>query len=451
MKLRIAEHLWDPLCAELLTRQDVESAGLLFGDAIATPRGTVVAVHEVFALPEHAYRIRRHDQLSLDPIVLNRLMRSARDRGQSVFTIHTHPGATSPWFSAADDAGDARLMPSLRCQIPGVPHGSLVLVNDGSVIARVFDESNGATEIPSTIVGRVLRGASPFAGAAEPWFNRQELALGARGQGQLRQLRVAVIGLGGVGSIVCMQLAHLGVGELVLIDGDIVEASNLSRIAGATMDDVGKTHKVDVAARYARSVGLVRRIDTHREFLAARHEPLLADADVIVCCVDRHTPRALLNRLAYQCLVPVVDLGVAFRVNAAGGLVGDAGRVVVLGPGKPCLACWGHLDAHALRIEALSAYQRESEVAAGYIQGALEEQPSVVSFNTMVAGAGVAEVLRLATAFAGSESPPLRLAFSFSEGTVRRNVLQANQRCGICGTRAGSTDEEEQPLSATGT
>ena len=148
--------------------------------------------------------------------------------------------------------------------------------------------------------------------------------------------------------------------------------------------------------------------------------------------------------------MPVIDLGVAFRVDVTGELVGDSGRVVVLGPGRPCLACWGHLDAHALRVEALSADQRDSEVAADYIQGAYEEQPSVVAFNTMVAGAGVAEILRLTTAFAGSDSPPLRLAFSFAEGTVRRNVLKANQRCAICGTRPGLTDEDEQPLSASG-
>jgi hypothetical protein len=50
-----------------------------------------------------------------------------------------------------------------------------------------------------------------------------------------------------------------------------------------------------------------------------------------------------------------------------------------------------------------------------------------------VAGAGVTELLRLATGFAGVESPPLRLAFSFAEGTVRRNTLAARQRCEICG------------------
>jgi hypothetical protein len=81
------------------------------------------------------------------------------------------------------------------------------------------------------------------------------------------------------------------------------------------------------------------------------------------------SPRAILNRLAYRYLVPVIDLGTAFRVNASGTIVGDAGRVVVLGPGRPCLGCWGHLDPHVLRLEALSSEDRESEIAAGYIEG----------------------------------------------------------------------------------
>jgi hypothetical protein len=96
------------------------------------------------------------------------------------------------------------------------------------------------------------------------------------------------------------------------------------------------------------------------------------------------------------------------------------------------LARWGHLDAQALRIEALSIEEREDEMRIGYIEGAFESQPSVIAFNTLVAGAGVVELLRLVTAFAGAETPPLRLAFSFSEGTVRRNTVARNQQCGIC-------------------
>jgi hypothetical protein len=323
-------------------------------------------------------------------------------------------------------------------QIPGAPHGSIVLVDNGSAVARVFDENASSEQIELRTVGRTLAAVNPPSAMREPWFARQELALGARGQGQLRGLRVAVVGLGGLGSFVSLQLAHLGVGEIVLLDGDIVEASNLSRVAGATKDDVGRTYKVDVAGRYAESLGLARRVERYAEFIAPAHEPLLASCDVIVSCVDRQTPRAMLNRLAYRHLVPIIDLGTAFRVDATGAIVGDAGRVVVVGPGRPCLGCWGHLDPHALRVEALSPEDRDAEVRAGYIEGAVEAQPSVVAFNAFVAGAGVVELLRLATAFAGIESPPLRLAFSFAEGTVRRNTLAANGRCEICGEVSSS-------------
>jgi hypothetical protein len=433
MKLRIEEQSWKQLCEKLLTRTDVESAGLLFGEPVQTPTGMIIVVRETVVLADDAYRIRRSDQISLDPIALNRLTHSARDRGWSVFTIHTHPGASEPWFSAADDAGDARLMLSMIRQIPDAPHGSIVLVAERSAVARVFDDNAISKPIKMQVVGRTLTAVEPSRAEEEPWFARQELALGAAGQALLRELRVGVVGLGGIGSLVSMQLAHLGVGEIVLLDGDIVEESNLSRIVGARKEDVGRTYKVDVAARYAESLGLLGRIERYPEFVGSAHESLLASCDVIVSCVDRQTPRAMLNRLAYRYLVPVLDLGTVFRVDAAGSIVGDAGRVVVVGPGRPCLGCWGHIDPHALRIEALSAEERESQTEEGYIQGAVEAQPSVIAFNTAVAGAGVTELLRLATGFAGVETPPLRLAFSFAEGTVRRNTLAASQRCEICG------------------
>ncbi len=139
MKFRVAEHRWAPFCQQLLARTDVESAGILIGEPVATPAGTFVVVRDAIAVADAAYLIRRRDQLSIDPVALNRLTRPARDRGWSVFTVHTHPGASEPWFSTADDAGDARLMPSLNCQIPDAPHGSIVLVDNGRVAARVFD------------------------------------------------------------------------------------------------------------------------------------------------------------------------------------------------------------------------------------------------------------------------------------------------------------------------
>jgi hypothetical protein len=56
----------------------------------------------------------------------------------------------------------------------------------------------------------------------------------------------------------------------------------------------------------------------------------------------------------------------------------------------------------------------------------------VISFNTMIAGAAVIELLRLVTQFAGADDPPLRLSFDFMTGMVRRNNLPEGTRCGIC-------------------
>jgi hypothetical protein len=436
MKIRIPQNAWLSLHQQLFQRTDVETAGLLFGDRIAVSGGDIISIQTAFSLPDNAYAVRAIDRLSIDPVALNRLIRPARDQGQSVFTIHTHPGATEAWFSTADDAGDSNLMPSLHCQIPDAPHGSIVVVDNGGAVARAFAPTGHSEEICIRIVGRTLDDPYQPEVTSEPWFSRQELALGAQGHARLRQIRVAVIGLGGIGSLVSMQLAHLGVGKLVLIDGDVVEVSNLSRVVGATQADVGCAYKVDIAARYAASLGF-SQTEVYREFLSPAHEALLAGCDAIVSCVDKQTPRALLNRIAYRYLVPVIDLGTVFRVDERGSIVGEGGRVVVLGPGRPCLACWGHLDPHVLRIEALSPEERDAEVRLGYIEGATETQPSVIAFNTHVAGAGVIELMRLVTGFAGTDDPPLRMQFSFSEGTVRRNSLARGGNCKICcGTRA---------------
>mgnify|MGYP003449638650 CR=1 FL=1 len=81
-----------------------------------------------------------------------------------------------------------------------------------------------------------------------------------------------------------------------------------------------------------------------------------------------------------------------------------------------------------------SALQRKRTLMRGrYLEGVDAPQPSVISFNTSVAGAAVVEIMRLATGFAGTDAPPARLAFSFAEGTVRRNTIARTTKCHICG------------------
>ena len=432
MKLRILESEWKPFVSALCERSDVETAGVILSERLADD---VLFARHLQLVPEEGYQVRRNDHIRIDPVTINRLVRPAREQGLSVITVHTHPHSKAPWFSAADDEGDSRLMPSLLSQMAG-PHGSLVIAGDtGTPTARVWTEGGAKALVDVHIVGKTLRLAPAVEAPRDDtdWFARQRLALGEAGQRTLRSLHVAVIGLGGTGSVVFVQLVHLGVGEITVVDGDRVERSNVSRILGSTSSDAGCAWKVDVAARYAETVGLGTRVNVCRGNLGVEVSTAeVAACDLIASCVDRHLPRALLNRLAYEKAIPMTDMGSAFRVDADGELLAGAGRVVVVGPGRPCLACWGHIDPNRIRIESLSAEDRAREASEGYVAGADVPEPSVVAFNTMVGGAAVVELLRLATSFAGVDDPPMRLGFDFVSGTVRRNRLGGATECRIC-------------------
>lgn len=434
MKLRISAEDWEPFATELRLRKDVESAGIILAEV--KEGGEVLVARSCRTVPVDGYLVRKVDLLSIDPVVLNRLVRPARERRLAVVTVHTHPGTQEPWFSLADDVGDSRLMPSLYVQTPG-PHGSLVVAGEtGRVGGRVWSPSGARQPLEVHVVGGQLKmhlSTPTSESQADGCFHRQELALGAMGQARLRHLHVVIVGLGGTGSVVLAQLAHLGVGRLTLIDGDVVEPANVSRIVGATLDDVGRP-KVEVAARYVRALGLATKVETLHGQLGIEVEPdQLGSGDVIFSCVDRHTPRSILNRLSYEMLIPVIDLGTALRVGTDGRVTAGAGRVVLVGPSRSCLACWGHLDPDQLRVEAMAPEERASLAAEGYVQGVAIEQPSVIGFNTAVAGAAVVEFLRMVTGFGGTEDPPARLAFDFLSGTVRRTRLGGSRSCSICG------------------
>jgi hypothetical protein len=431
MRLRVLESQWSPFAKALCARRDVETAGVILAEPIA---GDLLFVRDVAPVPDAGYAIREPDRIRIDPVALNRLIRPARERGLSIFTIHTHPRSREPWFSKADDVGDSVLMPSLFAQTGG-PHGSLVVAGDTSMpMARAWREPGASIGVDVQIVGQTLRvipGDRPD--RSHEWFDRQRLALGEHGQQILRRLHVGVCGAGGTGSVTFAQLVHLGVGEITVIDADVVESSNVSRIVGAMDSDVGVSWKVDVFARYADRVGLGTKVNAIRgRFGADVPASALERCDAIFSCVDRHAPRALLNRLSYQKAILLFDMGSAFRVDGDGRIARSGGRVVVAGPGRPCLACWGHIDPNRIRIESLPPEEREREAAEGYIDGAAVPQPSVVAFNTQIAGIAVVEFLRAVTQFAGTCDPPLRLAVDFESGTVRRNRLAGITACTIC-------------------
>ncbi|HNV69266.1 MAG TPA: HesA/MoeB/ThiF family protein [Candidatus Ozemobacteraceae bacterium] len=155
--------------------------------------------------------------------------------------------------------------------------------------------------------------------------------IGMVGHETLRRARVAVVGVGGLGSPVAAYLAVAGVGELRLIDDDTVELSNLNRQLLHATSDLGVT-KTRSAARRLNDLNPECRLDLQPVRLQAGNaDSLLAGCSLVVDCLDSFSSRRLLGEVCLRLKVPMIH----------GAVRGWEGRLTTIVPGRsPCLACW---------------------------------------------------------------------------------------------------------------
>ena len=261
-------------------------------------------------------------------------------------------------------------------------------------------------------------------------YNRQVRAFGTDGQHILHNLRVAVVGLGGTGSIAVQQLVHLGVRSFILVDPDSLELTNLNRVVGAFAGDLGRS-KCDVAAQYVQQfssdadVQVVIGDIVHES--VARH---LVDADVIFCCTDSHGSRSVVQQVAYQYLIPCVDIGSTITTTI-GKVTGIFGRVQLLGPDQPCLWCSELLSPEEVRRDMMNEFERKADP---YIQGAIVPAPSVISLNGTIVSLAMTMLLGLVT------SIPIEsrhLIYNAGAPSLRSVRTAAKDDCFIC-SRTGA-------------
>jgi molybdopterin-synthase adenylyltransferase len=426
--LVFAGNEFEQLKNDLLSAKPTEAAAILLCTNYQTPDGLLkVLVRQVVQIPEEAYQIKKGDELRIDPVFLSKIIKTARADKLSVFMTHTHPYAIWPKFSYVDDAGEQELIPTLQSRIPDVVHGALVL-GDVGFSARLY---RPGSFVPESIEKIVLNGAyiqtlskEDKEYVPEPMYDRNVRAFGA-GQGVLNKLKVSIVGLGGIGSIVAQQLAHLGVGNLNLIDFDTLETTNLNRVVGSTPKDVGKP-KVEVAECYIRSINDKINIkNTNGSILKEATARTLLDSDFVFSCTDSHGSRYILNQLAYQYLIPVIDTGV--RIDAENSTIkAMAGRVQMLASGLPCLMCGNLLNPEQVRRDFLTTAQRQADP---YIVGHSEPQPAIISINSTLASLAVTMFLSAAV---GLPSAGRYLMYLIMDGNIRRIGGQPIDNCVVC-------------------
>jgi hypothetical protein len=227
-------------------------------------------------------------------------------------------------------------------------------------------------------------------------FDRQAKAIGLTAQQKLQDLTVTIVGLGGVGSPVAAQLARMGVGTLRLIDLDVIDKSNLSRVYGSTLKDVGKP-KVSVVTKHIRTFSSTKVIPIIADITKVDKAIIadLADSDVIFGCTDNLSSRAVLNDLCVRHYIPLIDSGCRIHLNSNDQSIDQAiAKVQVVTPDKACLWCTGVLNGNLILQESLPPEERQKLINEGYAQP-VESQPSIISLTTLTASLAVNKLLSL--------------------------------------------------------
>lgn len=138
-------------------------------------------------------------------------------------------------------------------------------------------------------------------------FSRTELLIGKEAIEKLNKAKVAIFGIGGVGSFVVEGLVRAGVENFILVDDDKICLTNLNRQLIATRKTVGR-FKVEVAKERILEINPNAKVETYQEFFMPESEEILDETvDYIIDCVDTVTAKIELVIRANKLNIPIIS------------------------------------------------------------------------------------------------------------------------------------------------
>jgi molybdopterin/thiamine biosynthesis adenylyltransferase/proteasome lid subunit RPN8/RPN11 len=419
----------------------LESCAILFANETKRIDGTSRLLVREILFPElDNYTKRESARAELNPEYVAVITKRARRDGVTIVFAHSHPGSNFPSFSQIDLMGEERLSTFLAHRHPNLTHSALV-VSKGGMRARRLGTAQEIRIIELGAQRNVLFDPEIEPTTPSEDFDRQIRAFGVAGQKNLERLRIAVVGLGGTGSLVAQQLVHLGVRDFILVDPDVIESTNLNRVYNASRDDVGKS-KVSIAARYISAVRKdAKAVCIEGDIVELRVAKELLNADFIFGCTDSHGSRAVLQQISYQYMIPCIDMGTTIT-TAQGRVEHIFGRVQLLTPGQSCFTCSHLLDHNEVRQDMMNAFERKSDP---YILGAREPAPAVISLNGTVVSLGVTMLLSIVT---GIPADGRHILYNAVKGSLRSVRAEPDPKCHICSRVGAFARGDSWPLFA---
>lgn len=454
-RIRIPGGLYHRLRNHLFPGDGDEHGAVILAGCAETERDIRLLAREAhLAQDGYDYRVgmRSHRQLGAEFINSNVL--KARDEKLVYLAVHNHPGADQVSFSATDRRSHEHGYPALLQITQGIPVGALVFA-EGAIAGEIWLSPNSRVPLAdSTIIGHGRQTLTPSpirqSTQADSRYDRQTLLFGNKGQDILGKAKVAIIGLGGVGSLLAEYLGRLGVGRFVLVDPDRVEHSNLPRLIGSRRTDAGprllsrsqskylralrrqlSRRKVDIAKRNIKRANPYAEVQTLATDLVEPHVPFhLVDCDYLFLAADSMRARQVFNAIVHQYLIPGVQIGAKVISGEYGQINAVYAVTRPVAPENGCLWCSKFIDSTKLQEETMPEKERGQW---RYVDDLEVAAPSVITLNALASAQAANDFMFYMTGLMKEEASSDYMYFNPQIREVRWDQPAQNRSCIDCG------------------
>lgn len=376
--------------------------------------------------------------------------RRCEEEGLVLGFVHNHPTGY-PDFSDTDEENEQALLQAIANRNGVDIHFVAMLLTNGQWKARVRHGQSSQQSIPVRHI-LVLGDHLKMYGYEESEYDdetihaRQAAAFGQPFVDMLRSLRVGIVGCGGTGSPTVTLLARAGVGELLLIDNDLLEKTNLNRVRGSRLQDVGK-NKALILRDFIISLELPVQISAIQSLIDEDPNALdaLSSCDVIFGCTDDQLGREVFNTSLYVYAQVLIDIGLGGQIaedkEGHPYLRYHHGRISTILPEHgECLICQGVIKDKWIRHQ--QALRNNPDMSAEeakqrYLEGSGEQAPGVGPFTSATADNSVANLFNLLRPYreiAGHLRRDLYF-IDFVRMEIWSKEFKNNSECPYCGAK----------------
>ncbi len=245
-------------------------------------------------------------------------------------------------------------------------------------------------------------------------YQRQSF-LGDGSQALIERATIGIVGLGGGGSHIAQQTAYIGFKRYALFDPQTAEETNLNRLVGARLQDIGR-EKLKIARRMIKGLQPDAKVQCIRSRWQSEPEALMA-CDIVFGCVDSFQDRDELESFCRRHLILYIDIGMDIH-QVEGEPPRMAGQVILSAPGCACMKCLGFITPEQLAKEAQQ-------------YGAAGPRPQVIWPNGVLASTAVGLAVDALTGWTRKPNIPVYLSYDGNRNqlTEHPRLAYAQKEC----------------------